>query len=142
MMIVRPRISLAAAVALAGCSGAGGSTPYGGSASNVTASAMHSLSGIESSVPDAKSVSVRPDKVDLTLKKPTESVTVKGPKGTTFTEKDDCTSKEVATITLSGTDTYEVTAGAKSGTCTATFSGKDSSGKKVGSAQLKVQNTI
>jgi hypothetical protein len=142
MMIVRLLISLAAAVGLAACSGNGGSsTPYAGGSSNAASSAMQKLSSMESSVPDARSVTVKPDKVDLTTKKTTETVTVDGPTGSTFTYKDNCVLKGIASVAVSGTDTYLVTAGAKAGKCTATFFGRDA-GKKVGSAVLAISNTL
>jgi hypothetical protein len=85
-------------------------------------------------------VSVKPCSIHLSASKPTQTVTTKGPKGGKFSYNDTkCKQQGIATISGSG-DSYLVIWGNKSGSCTAVFTDKDSSGKTIGTAKLSITN--
>jgi hypothetical protein len=79
---------------------------------------------------------VKPCSIELSAKKPSASVTTKGPQGGTFTVKDPgCETRGIATISGSG-NTYTVTIGTKGGLCVATFVDDNQAGKRIGAAKL------
>jgi hypothetical protein len=85
-------------------------------------------------------VSVNPCSINLSLSNPDENVTTKGPKGGTFSFNDTtCAKDDIATISGSG-NSFNADWGSKSGSCTAVFTDKNSQGKKIGTAKLKITN--
>jgi hypothetical protein len=81
----------------------------------------------------------------LTVSSPTATVTVKVPKKNTISELDNCGGASgIATVVANPTnpDQYIVTAGAVTGSCTATFTGSNKHGKQQGSAQLSITNSV
>lgn len=129
----------AAAALLAGCSGSQGSMTPAASAQIPPAVKNHcSAHG---------GVRVTPCSVDLTVSNPgPDTVIVRAPerKKGTLQEQDNCGGASgIATVTQGSGDSWVVTAGATTGSCTATFnfvSGKH--GKVVGSADLAITNSI
>ena len=93
-------------------------------------------------------VRVSPCTVDLTVSSPgPDTVTVRTPnnKKGTLSEQDNCASSGIATVTQnpSNSDQWIVTAGATTGSCTATFSYTSAKKHKViGSATLSITNSI
>jgi hypothetical protein len=87
-----------------------------------------------------KGVSVKPCSVELTAKKPSASVTAKGPKGGAFSVNDPgCTTRGVATVSGSG-NAYTISAGTKQGQCIATFVDYGQGSKRIGAAKLIILN--
>jgi hypothetical protein len=91
----------------------------------------------------AHKVTVTPCTVDLTVSNPgPDSVVVTSKKGT-ITEMDNCGGASgIATVTQGTGDNWTVTAGATTGSCTATFSYKNEKGKVKGSADLSITNSV
>ncbi len=140
--LFRPLTGLAVAGLLAGCAAAG-SAPPTPSSMPLGVSRMQSLARPIEPAKCKKDhgVSVTPCSVSLSASEPTATVTTKGPKGSVFTYNDKkCSAEGVATVSGSG-DSYLVSWGDESGSCTVVFTDKIS-GKKVGTAKLSVTNTI
>jgi hypothetical protein len=137
----RSLAAIAVAGMLAGCAG-GASMP---AASTNALSSMASRASSSASIQPAKcksdhGVSVSPCSINLSLSNPDENVTTKGPAGGTFSFNDaTCVKDEIATISGSG-NSYNADWGSKSGSCTAVFTDKNSKGKKIGTAKLKITN--
>ena len=86
---------------------------------------------------------VSPCSVTLTVSNPSATVTTKTNKHNTVSETDNCGGPTgVATVTQGTGNTWVVSAGATSGSCTATFTAKDKHGKVKGSADLSITNTV
>jgi len=139
---LRSLAAVAVAGMLAGCA-SGASLP---AASTNALSAMAARAPSSSaSIQPAKcksdhGVSVNPCSISLSLSNPDENVTTKGPKGGTFSYNDTvCVKNDIATISGSG-NSYNADWGSKSGSCTAIFTDKNSQGKKIGTAKLKITN--
>jgi len=131
--LIRPITTLAVAGTLAGC---GASLPP----ATATSQVQQAGAPIADKCPSDKGVSVKPCAVDLTPKKTSTSVTVKGPKGSTFTVKDPgCTSRGVATVSGSG-NTYLISAGTKLGQCVVTFVDYGQGSKRIGAAKAIILN--
>lgn len=130
----------AAATLLANCGGAGSQSPLAPQSNTLAAPFVKDHCTAHGGV------RVTPCSVDLTASNPgPDTVVVRTPqnKKGTLTESDNCASAGIATLTQGSGDTWTVTAGANTGSCTATFdftSGKHH--KVVGSAQLAVTNSI
>lgn len=139
----------AAAVAAALLAGCGGTQALSPAAGGSTSYANH-LPAVN---PDVKGhcvahggVRVTPCTVDFTVSSPgPDTVSVRTPqnKKGTLGEQDNCGGASgIATVTQgTGTD-WIVTAGATTGSCTATFSYTSKHGKVLGSAQLSITNSI
>jgi hypothetical protein len=134
---------LSAAAIIAGCSGSpSGVTPQ-------TSMQVPSQSRIPV-MPDASGcthtgkVKVKPCSVTLTESSPTADVTVKAPKKDTVSEADNCGGEAgEGTVTQEGTgNTWVVTAGATTGSCTATFTSQNKKDKQTGSAPLSITNSV
>jgi hypothetical protein len=140
--LLRPLTAIAVAGLLGGCAGAG-SAPPTSSSMPLGVSRIQSLA---SQIEPAKcrrdhGVSVKPCSVSLSGSEPTATVTTKGPTGSVFSFNDKtCSAEGIATVAGSG-DTYVVTWGDESGSCTVVFKDKVD-GKKIGIAKLSVTNTF
>jgi hypothetical protein len=138
---LRSLAAVAVAGMLAGCAG-GASMP---ASTNALSSMASRAPWSSDSIQPAKcksdhGVSVSPCSIHLSLSNPDENVTTKGPKGGTFSYNDTvCVKNDIATISGSG-NSYNADWGSKSGSCTATFTDKNSQGKKIGTAKLKITN--
>jgi hypothetical protein len=127
---LRSLAAVAVASMLAGCAG-GASMP---------AASTNALSIQPAKCKSNHGVSVNPCSINLSLSNPDENVKTKGPKGGTFSFNDTaCVKGDIATISGSG-DSYNAEWGSKSGSCTAVFTDKNSKGKKIGTAKLKITN--
>ncbi len=130
--VLRPFAALAVAGLLAGCAGAGAAPP--------TSSAMP-LGVLPAACKVDHGVSVKPCSLNLSWSNAKVTVKTSGPKGSVFSFNDKtCAAEDVATVSGSG-DSYVVTWGTKSGKCTVVFTAKVS-GKKIGTANLSVKNTV
>jgi hypothetical protein len=138
---------LIAAVAAAVLAGCGGSQAVNPAAAVGTSSSVHSI------VPDVKGhckahggVRVTPCSVDFTASSSgPQTVSVRTPKNKkgTLSEADFCGGASgIATVTQGSGDEWTVTAGATTGSCTATFSFINKKGKTVGWAALDITNSI
>ena len=135
-------VALSGAVAvLAGCAGSqSGVTPQ--------TSAQLSPQARVPVLPDAKCaheghVKVKPCTVTLTTSNPSTTVDVKAPKKDTVSESDNCGGPTgVATVSQVEGGTWSVTAGATSGSCTATFTSTNKHDKQNGSAPLSITNSV
>jgi hypothetical protein len=88
-------------------------------------------------------IKVKPCSVTLTVSQPTATVATKTNKHNTVTESDDCGGPSgIATVTQGTGDTWIVTAGATTGSCTATFTATNKHGKVKGTATLSITNTV
>jgi hypothetical protein len=138
-------VAAVAAAVLAGCSGSQAVNP---------AAAVGSSSSVHSIVtPDVKGhckahggVRVTPCSVDFTASSyGPQTVSVRTPKNKkgTLGEADYCGGASgIATVTQGSGDDWIVTAGATTGSCTATFSFNNKKGKTVGWAALDITNSI
>ncbi|MGA8385259.1 MAG: hypothetical protein WB687_08205 [Candidatus Cybelea sp.] len=139
---LRSLAAVAVAGMLAGCAG-GASMPA--ASTNALSSMASRAPSASASIQPAKcksdhGVSVSPCSINLSLSNPDENVTTKGPKGGTFSYNDAaCVKNDIATISGSG-NSYNADWGSKSGSCTAIFTDKNSQGKKIGTAKLKITN--
>jgi hypothetical protein len=139
---LRSLAAVAVAGMLAGCAG-GASMPA--ASTNALSSMASRAPSASASIQPAKcksdhGVSVSPCSINLSPSNPDENVTTKGPKGGTFSYNDTvCVKNDIATISGSG-NSYNADWGSKSGSCTAVFTDKDSAGKKIGTAKLKITN--
>jgi hypothetical protein len=128
---------------IAGCAGAqSGMTPQ---ASTQIGPQSRAPFVPDSSCKHHGNLKVSPCSVTLTVSSPTATVTVKVPKKNTISEMDNCGGASgMATVVVnpSNPDQYVVTAGATTGSCTATFTGTNKHGKPQGSAQLSINNTV
>ncbi len=99
-------------------------------------------------LPDAKcshqgKVKVKPCSVALSASNPSTTVTVKAPKKDTVMEQDNCGGPTgVATVAQVEGNTWSVTAGSTSGSCTATFTSTNKKDKQNGSAPLSITNSV
>jgi hypothetical protein len=74
---------------------------------------------------------------------PTATVTTVTNKHNTVTESDNCGGASgIATVTQGTGDTWIVTAGATTGTCSATFTATNKHGKVKGQATLTITNNV
>lgn len=139
---------LIAAVAAAVLAGCGGSQAVNPAAAVGTSSSVHSIVN-----PDVKGgckahggVRVTPCSVDFTASSSgPQTVSVRTPKNKkgTLSEADFCGGASgIATVTQGSGDDWTVTAGATTGSCTATFSFNNKKGKTVGWAALDITNSI
>jgi hypothetical protein len=131
---------LSATAMLGGCAGSqSGATPQ--------TSTQAPLQG-RSILPDKNCtrqghIKVTPCSVTLTVSAPTATVTTKTQKHDTVSEADDCGGPTgIATVTQGSGNTWVVTAGATTGSCTATFTATNKHGKVKGSADLSITNTV
>ena len=134
MKTIKSRRHLTAAclamVLLDGCAGAGSAPALQPLGNEFEAGACKSDHG----------VSVKPCIVELTEEEPKVDLTTTGPKGGTFTYDDaKCDAQDIAKVIGSKTH-YVVIAGTVAGTCTATFTDKESSGKTIGTAKAAITN--
>jgi hypothetical protein len=126
--------TLAIAGMLAGCSGA---LPTASSQQAQTAGAPIAQ---RMKCPPDNGVSVRPCAVRLTASETSATVKTRGPKGGTFSVRDNhCTTKNIVTVTGSG-NSWTITAGASTGHCTVNFIDRDFNGKKLGIATVDAAN--
>jgi hypothetical protein len=130
-----------AAAILAGCSGSQNQLPLGSSAA-----VQSPMIGMDAgSCPSKGGVKVTPCKVVLTASQPgPDTVTLQTPHGSksSVVEHDTCGGASgIATVTEQSTDTWIVTAGATAGDCKAKFN-YFNNGKRVGWAELKIENMI
>jgi hypothetical protein len=132
---------LSAAAMLGGCAGSqSGATPQ--------TSAQVPLQARSSILPDKNCtrqghIKVNPCSVTLTVSAPTATATTKTQKHDTVSEADDCGGATgMATVTQGTGDTWIVTAGATTGSCTATFTATNRHGKVKGSAELSITNSV
>lgn len=137
---------LSATAAIAGCAGSQSGAVPSGTAQIPPQARAPLFPGL---APDAKcthqgAVKVKPCSVDFTTSNPgPATVTVKAPKKDTVSEYDNCGGPTgTATVTQGEGGTWIVTAGAASGSCTATFTGTNKHGKANGSADLAITNSI
>jgi hypothetical protein len=139
---LRSLAAVAVAGMLAGCAG-GASMPA--ASTNALSSMASRAPSASASIQPAKcksdhGVSVSPCSINLSPSNPDENVTTKGPKGGTFSYNDTvCVKNDIATISGSGNN-YNADWGSQSGSCTAIFTDKNSQGKKIGTAKLKITN--
>jgi hypothetical protein len=147
-LVFKAYLSLAVAAGLlAGCSG-------GSQGTNPVAPAGNpALVGHASPIADVKGgctahggVRVTPCSVTFTSSNVGPfSVTVRTPKNKkgALTELDSCGGASgIATVTQGSGDDWNVTAGAETGSCTATFTYANKHGKTTGSAELDITNSI
>lgn len=88
-------------------------------------------------------IKVKPCSVTLTVSNPTATVSTKTNKHNTVTESDNCGGATgIATVTQGTGDTWIVTAGATTGSCTATFTATNKHGKTKGTATLSITNNV
>lgn len=133
--------ALVAGALLAGCGGSQSSVnPMGASQSAVNPN-------VQGGCPAHGGVRVSPCTLDFNASSPgPDTVTTREPrdKKGVFTESDNCGGPSgVATVALSTSDQWTVTAGATAGTCTAEFDYTNQLGKKVlGWAQLNITNEL
>lgn len=132
---------LSAAAMLGGCAGSqSGATPQ--------TSTQVPLQARSPIMPDKNCTSqghikVKPCSVTLTVSMPTATVTTKTNKHNTVSEGDNCGGPTgIATVTQGTGDTWVVTAGATTGSCTATFTATNKQGKTKGSADLSITNSV
>jgi hypothetical protein len=132
---------LSAAAIVAGCSGSQpGMTPQ-------TSTQMPSQARVpvlpDSSCTRQGKAKVKPCSVTLTTSNPTATVTVTAPKKDTVSEMDNCGGPTgFATVTQEEGSSWVVTAGATTGSCTATFTSTNKHGKANGSAELSITNSV
>jgi hypothetical protein len=145
----KPYLSLAiAAGLLAGCSGgAQGVNPAGNSATaSLIAHSSPVVADVKGGCTAHGGVRVTPCSVDFTVSNTGPStVTVRTPKNKKglLTEQDSCGGASgIATVVQGTGDNWVVTAGAETGSCTATFTYANKHGKTIGSAQLNITNSI
>jgi hypothetical protein len=140
--------AIAAAALLAGCGGSQLS-PQGPAQAN-SMLAHHSpvtLPEVKGHCPAHGGVRVTPCTVDLTVSSPgPDTVAVRTPvdKKGTLSESDNCGGASgIATVTQGSGNTWIVTAGATTGSCTAEFDYLSlKHGKKLGWAQLSITNSV
>lgn len=91
-----------------------------------------------------RNITVKPHRVFFTVSNPGPvTVTVSTRKQGTVSETDTCGGASgIATITQGTGDQWTVTAGAQQGSCKALFILKNSSGKKIGQAVLRITNFL
>jgi hypothetical protein len=129
-------IAMLAACAGMGSPPSGGAAPFGASGAPPFAQFMPDKCAVD------HGVSVKPCTVTLTTSKPSATVTVKSPKGSTISVADaKCTKKTIAEVEGTG-GTWDVTAGTSKGSCDATFTAKSSGGKTIGTAVLSITNKL
>lgn len=88
-------------------------------------------------------IKVTPCSVTLTVSMPTATVTTKTQKHDTVSEMDNCGGPTgIATVTQGTGNTWIVTAGSTTGSCTATFTATNKHGKVKGSADLSITNSV
>jgi hypothetical protein len=87
-------------------------------------------------------VTASPCPVVVGSSNPDQAVTITAPGSPppTISEKDNCAANNIAIVGGVGSN-YEVIAGTSAGKCKATFTAKNSKGKKVGKATLNITNT-
>lgn len=131
---------LSAAAMIAGCAGSQtGVTPQ----TSQFAPQAHSPVLPDGSCTHQGKVKVKPCSVTLTTSSPTATVTVKSPKKDTVSEGDNCGGETgVATVAQAEGSSWVVTAGATTGSCTATFTSKNKHGVQSGSATLSITNSV
>ncbi len=132
---------LGATAMLGGCAGSqSGVTPQ--------TSAQAPLQARSPIMPDKNCTSqghikVKPCSVTLTVSMPTATVTTKTQKHDTVSEQDNCGGASgIATVAQGTSNTWIVTAGATTGSCTATFTATNKHGKVKGTADLSITNTV
>jgi hypothetical protein len=140
--------ALSAAALLAGCSGQqlSPSTPTQATSSQAVHSPV-SLPQVKGHCPAHGGVRVTPCSIDFTASSPgPDSVAVRTPKNKkgTLSEKDDCGGPSgVATVAQGSGNTWVVTAGPTTGSCTAEFDYLSfKHGKQIGWAQLSITNSL
>jgi hypothetical protein len=139
--------ALAAAALLAGCGSQAQVSPSGPT-QNPAINAHGPIAGpaVKDHCTAHGGVRVDPCTIDFSASSPgPDSVTVRRPhdKKGTLSETDDCSSAGIATIALdTTTNTWTVTAGSNTGSCTATFDYANKRGKTVGSGDLNITNSI
>ena len=138
---------LGAAAILGGCSGSqSGATPQ----TSMQVPPQYRAPILPDAASDAAkcthqgNVKVKPCSVDFTTGNPgPATVTVKSPKSGTVSESDNCGGATGdATVNQADGDSWVVTAGASTGSCTATFESKNKNGKVTGSADLAITNAV
>ncbi|HLY03155.1 MAG TPA: hypothetical protein VKR56_11760 [Candidatus Cybelea sp.] len=146
-------VGFAAAVAaalLAGCGGsqALGPAPAGGASSSISHSPIVSpdVKGGKGGCKAHGGVRVSPCTVDFTASSTgPDTVVTRAPenKKGVLTESDNCGGASgIATVTQGSGDDWTVTAGASTGSCTATFAYTNKHGKQIGYADLSITNSI
>jgi hypothetical protein len=134
-----------AAALLAGCSGSQGFNPAPATGAS---SSAHSIASPDKKggCQDHGGVRVTPCSVDFTVSSyGPMTVTVTAPKNKkgTLSESDNCGgSSGIATVTQGSGDQWTVTAGATTGSCTATFDFTKKKNKVHGWAELSITNSI
>jgi hypothetical protein len=129
---LRALAAFAVAGLLAGCAGAGSAPPTSSSAP---------LGVFRAACKVDHGVSVKPCSLSLSWSETKATVTTSGPKGGVFSFNDKkCAAEDVATVSGSG-NSYVVTWGTKSGSCSVVFTDK-ASGKTIGTAKLSIKNTV
>ena len=87
-------------------------------------------------------ITAAPCPVDLTASNPTQTITITGATGT-LTERDTCSG--IAIVTMTGSNTWQVTPGASMGTCRAWFYDTVTNGhhhRRVGKDTVPIANSI
>jgi hypothetical protein len=138
-LALRSFAALAVAGMLAGCAGSASAPQTSSNALPFVASQMQPA-GAPMICKIDHGVSVKPCSIHLSAANPTQTVTTKGPKGGKFSFNDTkCKQQGIATISGSR-NSYLAVWGNKSGSCTAVFTDKNSSGKTIGTANLSITN--
>jgi hypothetical protein len=84
--------------------------------------------------------SARPCAVRLAASETSATVKTRGPKGGSFSVRDNhCATKDIVTLAGSG-DSWTITAGTNKGHCTVNFIDSDFNGKKLGVARVDLAN--
>ena len=135
-------VLLGAAALMAGCSGSQ-SNPMPQAASQAPFQAQTGW-GTDAKCVHSGNVKVKPCAVDFTTSNPgPQTVTVKAPKKDTVSEGDNCNGPTgIAEVAQGQGSTWVVTAGAMTGSCTATFTSKNKKGKVTGTAELAITNSV
>ncbi|HLY02524.1 MAG TPA: hypothetical protein VKR56_08500 [Candidatus Cybelea sp.] len=137
LRVLQTIATLVVAGIVAGCAGAGSAPPTAGSSLLQPGSAIFDMKCNKD-----HGVYLSPCAVTLTISNPDATVTANGPVGGTFSFTDKkCSKKSIATVEGAGS-TYDVAAGTTKGNCTAMFTDKDSKGKTIGVAVLKITNKV
>jgi hypothetical protein len=146
--VFKAYVSLAAAAGLlAGCAGGSqGVNPAAGTGNPALVSHSSPIANVKGGCTAHGGVRVTPCSVTFTASNVGPvSVTVRVPKNKkgTLSELDTCGGASgIATVTLGSGDDWNVTAGAETGSCTATFTYANKHGKTTGSAELDITNSI
>lgn len=132
---------LSAAAILGGCAGSqSGVTPQ--TSAQIPLQARSPITPAKNCTSQGH-IKVKPCSVTLTLSQPTATVTTKTNKHNTVSESDNCGGPSgIATVTQGTGDTWIVTAGATTGSCTATFTATNKHGKVKGTADLSITNSV